>query len=175
MKLALSQIEKNTIQGPYTFEDTVDMSEIVELNNDVRKISPITVKAICTMEGDEIIFSLHIKGEMILPCARTLVDVLFPFDIHTDEVYSVSPYYSEEDAENEVHEVKGEVLDLTPQIRENILLEVPFRVFSDDQEAQENVPTEGQGWEIVTEEKEDDSIDPRMKKLEQLLKDKKDK
>lgn len=175
MKLALSQIDKNTARGSYVFENETDVSELVEMNNDIRKISPATVKAICTKQGDEIIFSLNIKGEAILPCARTLVDVTYPFDINADEVYTLSPYYTEEDAENEIHEVKGEMLDLTPQIKENILLEIPFRVFSDDSDAKKNVPTEGQGWEIVTEQTEDNSIDPRMKKLEELLKDKKDK
>lgn len=175
MKLTLGEIRKHALEEPYTFEENVNVSELEQMNNDIRKINPVNVQATCIMQEDEIIVSLKIKGEMILPCARTLVDVNFPFDIKADEVYSISPYYDAEDEENEVHLVEGEVLDLMPQIKENILLSTPYRVFSDDKEAQENAPFKGEGWELITEEPEKDSIDPRMKKLEQLLKDKKEK
>jgi len=175
MKLALGQIRKHAWEEPYTFEDDVDVSEIVEMNNDIRKISPVNVQATCVLQGDEIIVSLNIQGDMILPCARTLVDVPVPVDVKTDEIYSISPYYDEEDEENEIHPVDGEVIDLTPQIKENILLNTPYRVFSEDEEAKKNVPLKGEGWEVISEETETDAIDPRMKKLEQLLKDKKEK
>jgi len=175
LKLTLGQIRKHALEEAYTFEEEVDVSELEHMNNDIRKISPVHVKATCIVQGDEIIVSLNIKGKMILPCARTLVDVNYPFDIKADEVYSISPYFDEEDEENEIHPIDGEVLDLTPQIKENILLGTPYRVFSDDEEAQKNAPLKGEGWEVITEEKEKNSIDPRMKKLEQLLKDKKEK
>lgn len=176
MKLTLGEIRKHAFDAPYPFEESdIDVSEVEQMNTDIRKISPVDVQATCTMNGDDIIVSMNIKGEMILPCARTLVDVNFPFDIRTDEIYSISPYLTEEDEENEIHPVDGEVLDLTPQIKENILLETPYRVFSDDEEAQNNAPVKGEGWEIVTEKTESIAIDPRMKKLEQLLKDKKEK
>ena len=175
MKLTLGQIKKNAFEQPYTFEEKVDVSELEKMDSDIRKINPVSVQATCAMQGEEIIVSLNLKGEMILPCARTLVDVVYPFDITADEIYSLSSYFSEEDVENEVHPVDGEVIDLMPQIKENILLDIPFRVFSDDEEAQKNAPTKGEGWEIVSEETVDQSIDPRMKKLEQLLKDKKEK
>ncbi|WP_369813163.1 YceD family protein [Virgibacillus halodenitrificans] len=113
---------------------------------------------------------------MTLPCARTLVDVPYPFDIKADEVFTTSSYYTEEEEEDEIHPVKGEVLDLTPLIKENILLEVPFRVFSDGENNQQGAPKKGQDWEFVSEEKKEKTIDPRFKKLETLLeKNKKDK
>ncbi|MBU5467751.1 DUF177 domain-containing protein [Virgibacillus sp. MSJ-26] len=175
MKLTLGKIKRNAFEQPYIFEKKVDVSELEKMNNDIRKINPVDVKAMCTMQGEEIIITLNLKGEMILPCARTLVDVVYPFNITADEIYTLSPYYSEEDEEDEIHPVDGEVIDLTPQIKENILLDIPFRVFSDDENAQKNAPTKGEGWEIISEETDDQSIDPRMKKLEKLLKDKKEK
>lgn len=172
MKLSLGQIKKLAWDKPYTFEKNVNVSELETMNNDIREISVVSVQATCFMKDEEIIVSLKIEGEMILPCARTLVDVKVPLDIKADEVYSISPYYDEED---EIHPVNGEVLDLTPQIMENILLNTPYRVFSADKEAQKNVPLKGEGWEVVSEEATKNVVDPRMKKLEKLLKSEQEK
>lgn len=170
MKFTLTQIKKNTNHHPFTFDEEVDVSELENMNNDIRRIKPVHVQGQCDIQGNEFIFSFSIKGEMILPCARTLVDVPYPFDIHATEIFSISEMYKEDD---EIHPVHGEVLDLKPYIEENILLEVPFRVFSDDPDASEKgVPTAGKDWEVVTLEKQEEKpIDPRLEKLSSLLKD----
>lgn len=167
MKFSIQKL-KSTGSEPLHFEDHVDISEIVTMNNDIRRIDPVLVKGFATMQGNEITISFSIDGTMILPCARTLVDVDYPFHIDTVEVFSVSSYYTEED-ESEIHPVHGEMLDLDPYIKENVLLEVPFRVFSEDKKAQENALTEGEGWELSSGKKTEKKIDPRLQKLQSLL------
>ncbi|MEC5422800.1 YceD family protein [Virgibacillus sp. C22-A2] len=174
MKFALAQIRKKAYKEPLTFDEMVDVSEVVSLNNDIREIKPVRVHGNCYLQGEQIIFSFSISGEMILPCARTLVDVPYPFEVKADEVFTTSSYYSEEEEENEIHPVDGEVLDLTPYIKENILLEVPFRVFSEDTKAQKAAPAEGQGWAFISEKQKEKTIDPRLKKLESLFEDNKE-
>ncbi|WP_099157978.1 YceD family protein [Virgibacillus ndiopensis] len=169
MKFSVGQIKRTTHNEPFTFDGKVDVSELETMNNDIRKIEPVHVFGQCYIQGEQLFFSFTIKGEMILPCARTLVDVPYPFEIRADEVFSLSPYYGEEEMENEIHPIDGEMLDLTPYIKENILLEVPFRVFSDD--AKEGAPMNGDGWDFISDEKSEQKIDPRLKKLESLLKD----
>ncbi|MBM7571720.1 YceD family protein [Aquibacillus albus] len=169
MKFSIQKL-KSTGSEPLRFEDYVDISEVEEMNNDIRHIDPVLVKGFATTQGNEITFHFSIEGTMILPCARTLVDVKYPFNIDALEVFSASPYYNEEDG-SEIHPVNGEMLDLTPYIKENVLLEVPFRVFSEDKEVQENALTEGDGWEVQSEDSKVDKIDPRLQKLQSLLKD----
>ncbi|MBM7598700.1 uncharacterized protein JOC34_001057 [Virgibacillus halotolerans] len=173
MKFILSQIKKSAYHGPFTFDDKVDVSELETMNNDIRKIEPVRVYGTCILQGEQIIFSFTIEGELILPCARTLVDVPYAFEVKADEVFSTSPYYGEEEEENEIHPVDGEVIDLAPWIKENILLELPYRVFADEATEQEKAPIKGQDWEVVSEVKEEEAIDPRLKKLEFLFKDNK--
>ncbi|WP_181348929.1 DUF177 domain-containing protein [Thalassobacillus sp. CUG 92003] len=155
-------------QEPYEFEDDVDVQELEDMNNDIRRIEPVHINGQATMHGEEITFHYSITGTMILPCARTLVDVTYPFSMDVVDVFSTSPYYTAED-DSEVHPVDGEVLDLKPYIKENVLLEVPIRVFSGDEQAYEQTPDEGEGWQVMDEEPEDDQIDPRMAKLQSLL------
>src|SRR5699024_7876620 len=116
----------------------------------------------------EIIFNFSIKGEIILPCARTLVDVSHKLDINATEVFSTDSTILP-DNEEEIHQVDGEIIDLAPYIKENIILNIPIRVFYEE---------EGKDWSYFTEdekiESDSDKIDPRLEKL-QLLLDKEDK
>lgn len=168
MKFSITEIKNNEYNGPFTFEDTIDVSDIVALNNDIRKIDPVYVKGICTVDQDEIIFSFTIKGKMILPCARTLVDVTYPFDFEVTEIFTTSPVLDPEDEENDVHQILEETLDLTPYIKENIILETPYRVFSDKKPLEQ-----GEGWTFHEEDsfkkEQNEKIDPRLAKLQKLL------
>lgn len=175
MKLLLSQLKPKAYNEPFVFDEEVDVSEVVSMNNDIRAIKPVRVQGDCTFDEDEIVFSLTISGEMILPCARTLVDVTHPFEIHEVEIFSSSPYYGQEEKENEIYPVEGEEINLTPCILENILLAIPFRVFSEDEEVLKQAQFEGDGWELRLEsetEEQEKTIDPRLKKLQSLLEDK---
>ena len=174
MKFTLSQIKKSAYNGPFTFDEKVDVSELETMNNDIREIEPVRVYGTCILQGEQVIFSFTTEGEAILPCARTLVDVPYAFKVKADEVFSTSSYYGKEEEENEIHPIDGEVLDLTPYIKENILLELPYRVFSEGTNDDQNkAPVKGQGWEFVSEVNEKETIDPRLKKLELLFKDNK--
>lgn len=173
MKFTVAQIHKSSFTEPLEFEGMVDVSELETMNNDIRRIDPARVHATFFVEGEEIIVTLKISGEMVLPCARTLVDVPYPYQIEESEIFSTSPYYTEEDEESEVHLIEGEVLDLKPHIMENILLAIPFRVFTDEVNPEGAAPTEGDGWQFVQEEMKEKTIDPRLKKLESLLENKK--
>ncbi|GGB45051.1 hypothetical protein F3157_06745 [Virgibacillus dakarensis] len=173
MKFSVSQIKRSTYNEPFKFDEVVDVSELEAMNNDIRKIEPVHVFGECTLQGEQLIFTFTIKGTMILPCARTLVDVPYPFEIKADEVFTLSDYYGEDEEENEIHPIDGEMLDLTPYIKENILLEVPFRVFSNDANAIESAPMKGVGWDFISKENTEKPVDPRLKKLESLLDDNK--
>lgn len=177
MKFTLSQIKKNTVHGPFAFEQYVNVSELVHLNNDIRKITDVYVKGYCSIEKQNIFFDFTINGEVILPCARTLVDVPYEMDFDVTEIFTTSEHYSKEDEENEIHQITEEVIDLTPYIKENIILNLPYRVFSD-----EEMIVEGKGWAFYTEDEQDtddgdkeEKIDPRLKKLKLLLNDQDEK
>lgn len=174
MKFSLMEIKNNAFKGPYPFDGIVDVSDISKMNNDIRRIDPVKVNGFCTVDKDEYIFSFHVKGKMVLPCARTLVDVPYPFEFDATEIFTTSPIINTEDEENGVHQVDDEMLDLTPYIKENIILETPYRVFSNEK------PLEaGEGWTFRDEEdfkkEQEERIDPRLAKLQQLLDNKEDK
>ncbi|MFC4404680.1 YceD family protein [Gracilibacillus xinjiangensis] len=167
MKISLQKL-KQLHGNPLSFDESVDVRELEELDNDIRKIDPVQVKGTARIDGTEITFDFDIMGQMILPCARTLVDVPYDFTIHAVETFTTSSYKSND---GEVHKVDTEVLDLNPYIKENIILEIPFRVFAEQEVLEANTISEGKGWTLMTEEQTNEKIDPRLEKLKALLDD----
>ncbi|WP_163536707.1 YceD family protein [Gracilibacillus sp. YIM 98692] len=166
MKLYLQKLKQSQGES-ISFEESVDISDIAQWDNDIRSIEPVLVKGTARMDADDVTCHFTIQGEMILPCARTLVDVPYPFSIDAVESFTTSSYKEEE----EIHLIHGEVLDLTPYIKENVILDVPLRVFADDKKLEENTVSEGKGWSLITEQENQDKVDPRLEKLKTLLDD----
>src|SRR5699024_3633419 len=169
IKFSVTEIRNKATHEPCHFEVDIDLSDLAsEKSNDIRKIGDVHVEGIYTVDAGEIIFSFSMTGEMILPCARTLVDVTYPFSMKATEVFSTSEHLDEEDEKDGVHQILEETLDLTPYIKENIILGTPYRVFSDEKPIRH-----GTGWEFYQEEEMEEekstSIDPRLEKLQQLL------
>jgi len=175
LQFILSQIRKEAHNKPMTFDEQVDISSIKNLHEDIREAGQAQVFGFCHLDGDEIIFTLNIVGKVVLPCSRTLVDVPYNFHVKATEIFSTSEYYGKKEEEEEIHFLEGEIIELNELILENILLELPYRVVTDDEKALEEAILEGDGWSFSQEEdieiEEEEKIDPRMKKLQQLLED----
>lgn len=172
MKFSVEKIKADVHHGPISFEQPVDVSELLELpNSDIRQVDTVQVYGMCVVENNEIIFDYTIAGEMTLPCARTLVDVTYPFRFRATEIFTTKQ--TEANEEEEVHFIGEDVIDLQPYILETIVLQMPYRVFAENAEIED-----GEGWSFYTEDsfakKEKERIDPRLAKLQQLLNDDKE-
>lgn len=105
---------------------------------------------------------LRIEGIMIVPCAVSLEDVDVPFEVESEEVFSFDPCDDED-----VHEVKKEILDLNPLVFQLILSQVPLKVVKEG-----IVYPKGNGWEVIREEdylrSRSQKTDPRLAKLKEF-------
>lgn len=156
--------------GTFTIDESLTFPrEMFEKYAHINDLKDIIVKGTGNLDVREnrLYVDLHIKGIMILPCALTLEEIEYPFDINSTEIFS----FDKPDPLEDAHEVKKNVVDLTPVVFENIMLEVPMRVVKDDAKIQ----VEGKGWKIVdtsSKEKDEEYIDPRLAKLKDYFKDK---
>lgn len=119
------------------------------------------------IKDQRLYIDMKITGMMVLPCALTLEEVDYPFEIESTEVFSFDKPSPDED----VHEVKKNIVDITPIIFQNIMAEVPLRVVKEGAK----VKTEGEGWRIISTKEEvtdQEIIDPRLAKLKNYFKDK---
>lgn len=172
---SLQKIRNNS---PYPFEGTVDVSDLKQLDNDIRELSQVQIKGEATATGQTFTFRYTIEGEMILPCARTLVDVPYFFKTESINRFTTEEYVAAND--EDISLVDREVLDLLPYIKENILLEVPIRVYSEEA-LNDHFSLDGNGWNLYLEEQheevkveEKEKIDPRLSALKNFFKEKDD-
>ena len=119
------------------------------------------------MKNRQLYVDFIVRGQMILPCAVSLENVDYPFEIEASPVFA---FYKPND-EEDVIEAKRDLVDLTPVVFQEIMMEVPMRVVKEGA----TLKTNGNGWKVFSEEdaeQDEDYIDPRLAKLKDYFKDK---
>ena len=152
-----NNLDKNIpIDLTYSFsKELLETTELLELNN-VKIIGDLHKDCL-----DNIVLNIEVSGIMVLPCAVTLKPVNYPFSVKIEG--------NIEDLVQEIDENTKKIensIDILPIIWENILMEIPMRVVSDEIDANS---LKGDGWQVVTEEVTS-SPNPELEKLKDLLK-----
>lgn len=89
---------------------------------------------------DELVGDLLVTGVFVLPCAITLEDVDYEFEVKIEE--NLGKF-------NDFYNKNKNTLDILPFIWENIVSEVPIRVVKDGARPQS---LNGEGWELVSDD-----------------------
>jgi uncharacterized protein len=163
MNIDLSKIDYSS-NSKIDIKDSITLDKKYYENTDIRSLSNVNINGnVSKSAAGTYKLDLNISGEMILPCAISLNDVRYPFNIKIDEIVD------EDSEENEDYlKIINNSLDIMPIIWQNIVVEIPTKVVSPEFE---NVKLEGDGWELLTEEEKMQEIDPRLEKLKDLLND----
>jgi len=160
LKWTISQLHQLQSKG-LKFDEEIDLSDWIKSQSDIRDISPVNVKGRADISSTKVTFHLSISGSMVLPCSRTLVDVPYPFLIDTTETFLLKP--ADYETSEDFYLPEGEIVDLTPLIKEILLVEIPMQVFCDDVRNEEGAaPQSGRDWEVISEEDQQNKVDPRL-------------
>ncbi|WRK54204.1 hypothetical protein SD457_03995 [Coprobacillaceae bacterium CR2/5/TPMF4] len=103
MKYNLQWIVKH--HGKFDFEEGITFpSEVFDQYTQINDLKDIIVSGTGNLDSNDrrLYVDLNIKGTMILPCALTLEDVEYPFEINSTEVFA----FEKPDPLEDVHEVK---------------------------------------------------------------------
>lgn len=156
--------------GCFDFDETLGFpSEMFHHLSQINGLKDVNVKGHgrLDMKNHQLYVDFQIKGQMILPCAISLEDIDYPFEIESSAIFAFYKPHEEED----VIEAKGNTVDLTPVIFQEIMLDVPMRVVKDGAK----LKTQGHGWKVLDENDKSENeeyIDPRLAKLKDYFKDK---
>lgn len=169
LKWTLSQLQKYRNKD-FQIDEIIRVDEIKEIDQTIREVSPMHITGRGDIDSTKVTFHFKIEGHLVLPCSRTLVDVKLPINVETTETFLLqgSEYVTEE----EVYQVKGDIVDLMPVIREILLLEVPLQVFCEDVNHEDAAPQSGKDWEVIHEEGQSKKIDPRLAGLAKFFDEK---
>ena len=140
--LDLTKLQNRSV-NEINYSDTITIDKSMYENTDIRNLSDVKVNAhIKRVTDSSYNMSLIIDGVMTLPCSVTLKDVLYPFHIETEVKIS----NDDENLEEYVKIIQNSI-DILPIIWQNIALEIPLKVVSDDVS---DTPTSGDGWKLVS-------------------------
>lgn len=140
--LDLTKLQNRSV-NELNYSDTITIDKSMYENTDIRNLSDVKVNAhIKRVTDSSYNMSLIIDGVMTLPCSVTLKDVLYPFHIETEVKIS----NDHENLEEYVKIIQNSI-DILPIIWQNIALEIPLKVVSDDVS---DTPTSGDGWKLVS-------------------------
>lgn len=114
--------------------------------------------AIKLNEDENIELDLLLTGKMILIDSITLNEIEKDFEIKIEETLR-----QEDDNFKEYFNNLQNTLDISEILWQNIVLEVPIRIRQDE----EDITLEGEGWQL--NKKDEEEIDPRLAKLQELL------
>ncbi len=132
MKIDLSKLLYNQAKE-LEINDTYNISKKYYQNSDIVFLKPVIVFGkIKNNYPNDLLLELSVKGTMILKDSRTLEDIPYEYSIEIKESID----------ENE--QIKQNILDIEPILWENIMLEVPIRIVSNE----EPLNLSGEGWEI---------------------------
>ncbi len=141
MNIDLTRL-RNKIDSILDIDLTYSFSEDELKNTDIKKLDNVSIKGYIKRNSlDEYEININIIGTMVLECAITLKDVNYDFNIEIDD--SLDRLLEENDKKIQ------NTIDIFPIIWENILLEVPMKVVSEDASLEK---TEGDGWKLITED-----------------------
>ena len=159
MKIDLTKLIYNNLYKIPVKGEIIIPDEMLE-NTDIRKISKVEVEGFILNNEEEYELDIDVSGVMILHCARTLKDVNYPFNIKINEVIG-------ENDDNSLEIIQNR-LDIFPIVWQNILVDVPLRVLAPDAKEES---LEGDGWRLITEDTNEEAIDPRLAKLKDYIKE----
>lgn len=156
-----------------SFNETVTFDEFITFEphfiskiNHLRELQDVEVNGTLHYDthSDLATCDFEIHGAMIVPCSITNEDVEHLFSTQSSQVFA----FHKVDKDEDIIEVKKDLVELMPVIFQNIILEIPLKV------VKENITQypKGKGWEVVKEEtfikEKEDEIDPRLAKLREF-------
>ena len=146
MKINLSELsykDKIDIDAKFDFDETYLAS------TGIKKLNGVMAQGfVYQTDLNEYKTNINVSGEMILLDTVTLDEIPYKFEFVLDDIV-------DERCINEQN-----VLDIMELLWENIVLEVPIRYTKSDAEN-----LKGNNWEVLSNSKEEETIDPRMQKL----------
>lgn len=153
MYIDLAKVDEKGI----VIDDIVSFGDEYIKNTPIQKLDNVKIKGRAYYSvTNEIVFDCHVEGVMVLLDAIDLEPLDYPFSFEISEVLS------ENDDEKDQKELK--TLDIMDVLWQNIVLEVPISV---RREPDKKYHLEGEGWELVDEERK--KLDPRLAPLLELL------
>ena len=139
----------NNIEKFISIDETYTFTQDELMGTDLLKLEDVKVEGeIIKNSLGNIELNIDVEGVMVMPCALTLKPVDYPFAITISGEIDELMANFEENQRNFKN-----TIDILPIIWENILMEIPMRVVSEEAK-NKDMNISGDGWKFITQEEE---------------------
>jgi uncharacterized protein len=152
MKWSLQELNKKKF---VTFEVVLALSDTLKAREpEILEVSPVRVEG--RLDADAEIYSLNFTAEysLTMPSSRSLTPVLVPMQLTVSEIFTTQAYFEAHQAElteELLFILEKDLIDLEESVADNILLEIPLRVLTAEEQASDTLPS-GSSWQVLSEE-----------------------
>ena len=181
MKWSLLELNKYK-EKPYEFSEVLDIKQsLMERDQMILDVSPAKVSGNVTVSSKDYLLYYQLTVIVTVPSSRSLEPVDLPMTLDINEVFMTEEQYKSKDeliADEEIILLDNPVIDLSESVEDNILLAIPIQVLTEKEKTSSDLP-KGNDWEVISEEDYENkrheeasqTLDPRLAKLSELLKD----
>jgi len=155
MRFSLAELRKHS-GTPLVFEETLAVEKNLLLRaSEILEISPVKVQGALAAQRAEYLLNYKIEFVITLPSTRSLTPVKLPMKLEISEIFMTTEQIEKNSDFVDETEVllieEDENIDLQKSIEDNILLNIPSQVLSEEEEADDIYPS-GDDWEVMSEE-----------------------
>lgn len=164
-------------QHPLNFSETLDVKNDLQKRDErILDISPVDIKGVLFFDDGLWYTDFDMKAILTVPSSRSLEPVELNIDTHISEAYREDETV-ELDDDGIILEFENESINMNKAVEDNILLDIPTQILTEEEEKNNTMPT-GNDWEVISEEEyveeaEKPTPNPEFAKLKDLFKDKK--
>ncbi|SEN15557.1 YceD family protein [Lihuaxuella thermophila] len=170
MLISLQKLNQEADQR-LTFNETIQMDSLLKEVPGLIRLEPVQVKGqVVKLDSHLIEADVEQSTRAALTCSRCLTETEVPVNVRWTERFTDVEHLAGEAEEREIHFVDNE-LDLTPYVREALLLALPYAPVCRE-DCKGLCPKCGINRNAESCECQIEAIDPRLAKLQELLKDK---
>ena len=150
--LKIQEIRKNP--DGLSFERTFDLlQDLKERNPEILDLGDVMAVGQARYEDGLYFLDYHLSYTITLASSRSMEPVELKKAYPVQEVFAEASSSKTQDLLDEdlVLPLEGDQIDLLESVADNILLQVPIKVLTQQEEQEEDLPA-GQDWQVLSEE-----------------------
>lgn len=152
MKWSLQELNK---KHSVEFETAFNLKqELTSREPEILDVSEVLVNG--RVDADGGIYSLDFTADytLTMPSSRSLAPVEVPMMVTVSELFATQAYFEANQADLDADMLfilDKDLIDLAESVADNILLEIPLRVLTDEEKQSDELPS-GSAWQVLSED-----------------------
>lgn len=162
LKYSFNQLASKSSQITDVDEDVkFDNNFFIRAQDLLIDVKSAHVNGTLAYDAPYVFAQLHVTANVVAPSTRSLKKVDVPIDFKFTEAYT-KDHPTEEDFESlgTIIEITSDEIDLQTAVEDNILLNMPIQILTDEEKEHDVMPS-GQDWQVISENDYQKSLDDK--------------